>query len=187
MEKGLRGRVRALFKKGCPNGEAPHEELEADAHQDAHEPTNPHTLNLYRCTNSKTNINGEENRTLIRVFKEGERFLKAEVVLAGLIMVLAAIALFFIAYSQQHLIYDVTNMVDLGILPSTITIPTIYGTNTTMDTVIFMIKSQYGGFFLNNVIPTGNTIYVYYSSVIIAACLIIGLLGLYAIAKGAQS
>ncbi len=107
--------------------------------------------------------------------------------LAGLIAVIAAAVLFFMAYSQQHLIYNVTTMVDLGVLPSTITLPTIYGTNTTMDTVIWAIKAQYGGFFLNSVLPTGNTIYVYYSDIVIAASLLLGIFGLYAIAKGAQT
>lgn len=113
--------------------------------------------------------------------------MKAGVVLAGLIAVIAAAVLFFMAYSQQHLIYNVTTMVDLGVLPSTITLPTIYGTNTTMDTVIWAIKAQYGGFFLNSVLPTGNTIYVYYSDIVIAASLLLGIFGLYAIAKGAQT
>ncbi|MBS7248114.1 MAG: hypothetical protein QXW47_06910 [Candidatus Jordarchaeales archaeon] len=113
--------------------------------------------------------------------------MKAGIVLAGLIAVIVAAVLFFMAYSQQHLIYNVTTMVDLGILPSTITLPTIYGTNTTMDTVIWAIKAQYGGFFLNSVLPTGNTIYVYYSDVIVAASLVLGIFGLYAIAKGAQT
>ncbi|MHA1710837.1 MAG: hypothetical protein ACTSUS_02030 [Candidatus Freyarchaeota archaeon] len=111
--------------------------------------------------------------------------MRAGMVLAGLLMVLAAATLFFISYSQQHLIYDVTTMIDLGILPSTISIPTFYGTNTTMDTVIWAIKAQYGGFFLNNMTPTGNTVYVYYSDVIIATCVIVGLFGIYAMARGA--
>ncbi|MEM2047366.1 MAG: hypothetical protein QXZ06_05755 [Candidatus Jordarchaeales archaeon] len=113
--------------------------------------------------------------------------MKAGIILVGLIAVIVAAVLFFMAYSQQHLIYNVTIMVDLGILPPTITIPTIYGTNTTMNTVIWAIKAQYGGFLLNSVAPTGNTIYVYYSDVIIAVSLVLGIFGLYAIAKGAQT
>lgn len=113
--------------------------------------------------------------------------MKGGIILAGLIMVIVAAVLFFMAYSQQHLIYNVTTMIDLGILNTTITFPTIYGTNVTMDTVIWAIKAQYSGFFLNNIVPTGNTIYVYYSDVIIAVCLILGLFGLYAIVKGAQT
>ncbi|MBS7288513.1 MAG: hypothetical protein KIH01_07145 [Candidatus Freyarchaeota archaeon] len=112
--------------------------------------------------------------------------MKAGIILSGLVMIIVAVVLFFMAYSQQHLIYNVTTMIDLGILPSTITFPTLYGT-VTMDTVIWAIKAGYGGFFLNNIVPTGTTIYVYYSDVIVAACLVIGLLGLYAIAKGVQT
>lgn len=113
--------------------------------------------------------------------------MRAGMVLAGLLMILAAAVLFFMAYTQQHLIYNITMMVDLGILPPVIEIPTMYGTTTEMDTVIWAIKAQYGGFFLNNVLPTGNTIYVYYSDVVVAACLILGLFGLYAMARGAQA